>query len=111
MSIELLCKSIDYAGTKPGLCLSENAVGFAGAIIGNRKLPIRAGHIVGYGDLALVCFVESVLETIDNELGDNQSDALALRLVDIPPLPVNLIEISRLSLTMDCARALQSVER
>ena len=35
----------------------------------------------------------------------------ALRLVEIPPLPLNLIEIGRLSLIIDCARAVQRVCR
>jgi hypothetical protein len=35
----------------------------------------------------------------------------ASRLVEFPPVPLNLIEIDRLSPIIDCARAVQSVAR
>jgi hypothetical protein len=51
--------------------LSEHAVRFAGAVVRDRKLPIGARYVVGNLDLAvLCCFVERVLEGIDEEFGD-----------------------------------------
>ena len=68
----LLCQHFDNAGTKSGFGLSEHAVRYAGAVVGDRKLPICSRHIVGNGNHAvLCCFVECVLEGIDDELSDN----------------------------------------
>ena len=39
-SIKLLCQRFNHAGTKSGFRLSEHAVRFTGAIVGDRKLPI-----------------------------------------------------------------------
>jgi hypothetical protein len=40
LSIQLLCQRFDHAGTKSSFRLSEHAVRFTGAIVGDRKLPI-----------------------------------------------------------------------
>jgi hypothetical protein len=51
--------------------LSEHAVRFAEPIVRYRKPPIGARYVVGNLDLAvLCCFVERVLEGIDEEFGD-----------------------------------------
>jgi hypothetical protein len=50
---------------------AEPIVWFAEPIVRDRKPPIRARYVVGNLDLAvLCCFVERVLEGIDEEFGD-----------------------------------------
>ena len=112
LSIELLCQRFDNTGTKSGFGLSEHAVRFAGTVVGDSKLPIGAGYVIGDLDRAVLCGVlEGVLEGIDDQFGDDQTDALGIAPGGSPAFPSNLIEISRLSLIIDFARAAQSVSR
>lgn len=53
--------------------------------------------------------VAMVLRTIYE--GMQRAGWRRLRLEEIPPLPLTLIEIGRLSPIIDCARAVHSVER
>ena len=91
LSIKLLCQSFDNAGTKSGLGLSEHAVRFAGAVVGDRKLPVRARYVVGDPDRAVLGGVlECVLEGIDDQFGDDQTDALGVAPVGSSPFTIEL---------------------
>lgn len=77
LCIELLSKRVDDTGAKPGLWLGKDALRFADPIVSDRKLPIRSGNIECDGDLPVFCiFAECMLYRIDNELRDDQSEAL-----------------------------------
>ena len=66
-------------GAKPGLWLGKDALRFADPIVSDRKLPIRSGNIKCNGDLPVFCiFAECMLYRIDNELRDDQSEALGI---------------------------------
>jgi hypothetical protein len=68
LGVELLCQRFDNARAKPGLGLSEHAIWFSLAIVGNRKLPIRTRYVVGDPDRAVLLGVlECVLEGIDDQ--------------------------------------------
>ena len=112
LGIELLGKGVDDAGAKSGFSLSENAVRFSNAVVGDRKLPIRSGNVECNGDLPVVCiFVEGMFYRIDDEFGDDQSEALGVTAGGVPSSPCTLSEIDRLSPIIECERASQSFER
>ena len=51
--------------------------GFPIPFVGDRKLPIRSGNIIGNGDLPIFfAFAECMLQRIYDEFGDNQSKTL-----------------------------------
>lgn len=79
LGIELLRKRVDDAGAKPGLWLGKDALRFADPVVTDRKLPIRSGNIKCNGDLPVFSiFAECMLYRIDDELRDDQSEALGV---------------------------------
>ena len=79
LGIELLGKRLDDAGAEAGFALGEDAVRLADPVVGDRQLPVRAGHVIGDDDLALgLRLGEGMLQGIHHELGHDQAETLGL---------------------------------
>ena len=112
LGIELLRKRLDDAGAEPGFWLSKDAVRPANPIVGNRKFPIRSGHIVRDGDLTVDFFVgERVFQSIHDEFGHDQAETFGLTGCGVPPSPTTFREIGRVSPIIEAARVPHNFER
>jgi len=74
------------AGAESDFLLSEDAVLSANPVVGDRQLPVRSGPIITNADFTDDFLVgKRMLESIHNEFGDNQADALGLTRGSSPP--------------------------
>src|ERR1700678_363002 len=75
LRVELLSQRVDDAGAKPGFWLRKDADRCADPVVDYRKLLIRSSDIEVDGDLAVNFFRwESVLERVEDEFGDDQTE-------------------------------------
>ena len=109
-AVELLGERFDNAGAEAVRRPFRFGRSLADAVVGDGKPPVRPGHFVGDQNRAGLGLVdEGVLQRIDHQLGDDESDADRLVGRDPAVARRTLSAIGRLSPIIDAARLSHSL--
>ena len=72
--VQLFCQRLDDARAEPRLRACR-ICGNADAVIADEQCPVRTARLVTHDDPALALSGEGVLERVDHQLGDNETEA------------------------------------